>query len=421
MTWKMTRFVVMIVSVAAIALSLGCGLMEISPTPAARIRTVTLPSATFVPATPTMSVSPGPPTNPCPVRQTLASPPRPALFQDYAGTMRTYLAQGGNPAELVTILVNWQARPPSGEVLLQADLTGDAVPETIVAYVNPDTDYLQAESELAIYTCRDQTVETLYIYQPGEWFHLVLIGAQDMTADGVADLIFADETCGAHTCWNSPHVWHWAMTDFVDKVGADFSAPYATFMLEDNRLVIASQGIASVGAGPQRPITNTLSWNGSVVTVTATGVGPSLFRYHVFRDADEAFFARDDVLARFLYQQTLSDDGLLAWAAYTSEEEERRWFDSLAYWRLLLLAVRANDDVQAREYYDTLVTQFAPGKAGYATSAMAQSFWQSYDQSRDITYGCRAALTVPEAQVVADFLNTFGYANPVYAIEDLCP
>lgn len=418
---KTARSTVLIVCLVTLALLSGCGLAEVPPTPATRIRTMSSATATYAPPTPTPSVSSTPATNPCPARQTLASPARPALFQDYAATLQTYLTQGGNPAELVAILVDWQARPPAGEVLLQADLTGDAIPETVVAYVNPDTEYPQTESELAIYTCQDQAMKRLYTYQPGEWFNLVLIGAQDMTTDGVPDLIFADETCGAHTCWNSPHIWRWTATDFEDKVGADFSTPYATFMLEDNHIVIASQGIASVGAGPQRPVTNTLSWNGSVVTVTATGVGPSLFRYHVFRDGDEAFFARNDAQAQFLYQRALSDDGLLAWATYTSEEEEHRWFESLAYWRLMLLAIRANDDTLARKHYNDLVTRFAPGKAGYATTALAQSFWQTYEQSRDIAYGCRAALNAPEAQVVLDFLNTFGYANPVYVIEDLCP
>lgn len=418
---KTVRPIIAIVSLIALALLPGCDLAGVPPTPALRLRPVTSPTATLIPPAPTVSASPTLSISSCPVRQALPFPASPALFQDYAATIQTFLAQGGNPADLVALLMDWQARPPSGEVLLQADLTGDAIPETVVAYVNPDTEYPQTESELAIYTCRDQAMELLYTYQPGEWFNLILIGAQDMTADGVADLIFADETCGAHTCWNSPHVWRWATTDFEDKVGADFSTPYATFMLENDHIVIASEGIASVGAGPQRPITNTLSWNGSVVTITATGVGPSLFRYHVFRDGDEAFFAYNDAQAQALYQQTLSDDGLLAWAAYTSEEEERRWFESLAYWRMLLLAIRAGDDTLAEKHYSELVTQFAPGNAGYATAALAQGFWQTYQQSRDLSYGCRAALNAPEAQVVLDFLNTFGYANPVYEIEDLCP
>ncbi len=407
--------------ILAILVSLaGCAPVNLSPTPAIRIRTMASPTATFIPPTPTVAASPTFSLSSCPVQQSLPLPARPALFQDYAATMQAYLTQGGKPADLVALLVDWQARPPSGEVLLQADLTGDAIPETIVAYVNPETEQPQTESELTIYTCQDQAMKMLYTYQPGEWFNLVLIGAQDMTADGVTDLIFADETCGAHTCWNSPHVWSWAMTDFVDKVGADFSTPYATFMLEDDHIVMTSEGIASVGAGPQRPMTNTLSWNGRVVTVTATGVGPSLFRYHVFRDGDEAFFAHDDRRAKSAYQQVLSDDSLLAWAAYTSEEEERRWFESLAYWRIMLLAIKAGDEALARQHYQTLTAQFAPGQAGYATAALAQSFWQTYEQSRDIDYGCRAALNVPEAQVVLDFLNTFGYANPTYALEDLC-
>jgi len=348
-------------------------------------------------------------------------PTRPAQFEDYAAVLGRYLADGGDSADIITLLLAWEARPAMGEPLVLADLTQDGTPEILVSFINPASDRYPPEATLSIYTCREGAVESLYTYHPGGWFGLNLIGARDLTADGAADLAFTEVACGAHTCWDILHVWSWTGVDFEEQVEGEFSAPYATFVLSEGKVSVGSSGIASMGAGPQRPLTTTLAWNGSAITVAETLVGPALYRYHVFRDGDEALFAGKDARAIVAYQHVLEDNTLLSWDAYMSEDEERRWFSALAHWRLLVQAARANlvDDAQA--HYAPLSSDFPGGEAGSPVVSLAQRFWTTFLESNNVAYACRAALDVPEAQTVLDFLNSFGYANPVYTLEDLCP
>ncbi len=306
-------------------------------------------------------------------------------------------------------------------MMTQADVTDDGTAETVVSLISPTLELSAPKATLFLYTCQAGTVQTLYTYRPGEWFSLKLIGAQDLTADGVADLVFSEVTCGAHTCWDTLHVWSWNGADFVEQMGTEFMSPYATFYLIKDQIAVSSYGIGSVGAGPQRPLTTTLAWNGQAVTVTATAVGPAAYRYHAFRDGDEALLVGDDARAAQAYQQVLTDDALLSWEAFLSREEERQWFNALAHWRLMVQAVRAGDADAAQTHYTHLITDFPAGRAGSPVTALTQRFWASFQESQNVTYACRAALDTPESQTVLDFLNSFGYANPVYEREDLCP
>lgn len=402
-----------------LVLLMGCAPAAPTELPLAPRRTAT---PVMLPTQPVVTLAPGPTTTPasCPAVRDVSYPIRPDLLGDYAATLAAYLAQGGDPANLVTLLTRWGATPAFGNPIAQADVTHDGTVDIIVSFVDPASEHYPPEAGWAIFSCQDGTILRRYTYLAGEWFGLNLIGAQDVTQDGNADLVFSEISCGMHTCWDVLHVWSWNGTDFEERVGGEFTTPYAAFYLSHGEIAVSSHDIASVGAGPQRPMTTTLAWNGSVITVTGHAVGPAQFRYHVFRDGDAALFAGDAVRAARLYQRVLADDDLLHWEVYFSTEEERRWFDALAHWRLLLLDVYAGRPETAQTHYERLRDDYPAGDAGSPVSAIAQHFWASYQSSQSLPYGCQAALAVPEAQTVLDFLNGFGYANPVYELPDLC-
>lgn len=381
-------------------------------------------------ATPeTVQPSPEPPTPapshtpaPCPPRSDVAAPQRPVDFDDYTETLRAYLAAGGDPASLPAILNAWEADGTLGERFLQADINHDGIQDTVIAFVDPASEIYPPAGTLAIFTCRDGSVRTLYTYNPGEWFALNVIGAADMTQDTLTDLIFADVSCGAHTCWHTLHVWSWQDVDFQEHIGDEFSFPYPSFTLEDGHILAGGGGIGSVGAGPQRPMTTTLAWDGDVITATATTLGPAIYRVHVFRDGDEALFAGDYAHAMDAYIRTLNDTSLEAWGGYTSIEEENRWFAALAHWRLILVEIHNPDGLPyAQEYYTELQNDSAPGEAGYALVPIGEHFWTRFVEDNNIVAACAEAIKQPETQDVLDFLNGFGYANPTYTLDDLCP
>lgn len=414
---------------ATMSILFGCGRFT-SPAPA------TIPERMPVgtPTVPPLMMAPRslstPLIDPCPARHDVAFPARPETFDEYAETVRVYLTEGGDPKRVPALLGGWQAKTTTGETLARADLNGDGISDTVVAFVNPTSQAPAAtgdssEGLLAIYTCHDGMVRSLYTYAPGAWFGLNLIGAADVTQDGQADLVFTEIACSAQTCWHTLHVWSWEGRDFHERVGGTFTFPDAAFALQDGQIFAGSGGNSSVDAGPQRPVTTTLAWGGDAFTVTATLAGPAIYRYHVFREGDEALYAGEQAgryaHALDAYLRVRDSKTLKAWAVTISRDEEEHWFAALADWRLLLVELQLKNMPNAQTSYERLVDDFPLATTGYAVSAMAQRFWENYTANGDMALACAAAIRAPEASDVLDFLNSFGYSNPTYTWGDLCP
>ena len=403
----------------------GCGRFT-SPAPAVIPERTSVGTPTALPLMMAPRSLSTPFIDPCPARCNVAFPARPETFDEYTETVRTYLAVGGDPKRLPALFGGWQAKVTTGETLARADLNNDGISDTVVAFVNPTSqapadEWHPSEGLLAIYTCRDGTVRSLYTYAPGAWFGLNLIGTADVTQDGQADLVFTEIACSAQTCWHTLHVWSWEDRDFQERVAGTFSFPDATFALQDGQILASSGGNNSVNAGPQRPVTTTLAWTGDAFTVTATIAGPAIYRYHVFRDGDEALLSGRYAHAIDAYLQVRNSKTLKAWAVPISHDEEEHWFATLANWRLLLVELQLENMPNAQSYYSHLLDNFQAGTDGYAVSAMGQRFWENYTVHGDMAMACAEAIRAPEAQDVLDFLNSFGYDNPTYTWDDLCP
>ncbi len=408
-----------LVAVILLALLLGCGR---PPTPAPMLPGAARRTATPPPA-PAATATPPPATpDPCPPRQVVARPTPPPTFDAYVATLRDYLAAGGDPIALPGILAEWDARPPESEpALVQADLTGDQSAETIIAMVDPQAQVIPPPGVLALYTCRAGEVETLYTYYPGPNYGLSLIGAGDLTGDGVTEVIFAEVSCGAHTCWHVLHVWSWAGQDFQERVAGDLAYPAPTFSLVEGQLLARSEGIGSVGAGPQRPMTETLAWNGQAITVTGRTLGPARYRYHVYIEGDEDFFAKSYDHAALAYRRVIEDETLQPWGGFYGEQEERHWLEAAAHWRLLLIETLDENYAEAEALLDHLQETYPAGTPGHEFAALARMFWDAFLETGNVAYGCQDVTNAPEAQAVLQFFNSFGYANPVYNTTDLCP
>ena len=190
---------------------LGCGRSASSVPSTIPERTLKY-TPTTVPAMADVQPAPTSVVDPCPARRDVAFPERPENFDDYAETLRIYLVEGGDPKRIPALLARWGASATTGETLVRADLDSNGTADTIVAFINPMSQAPGAELHppegmLAIYTCREGTVHSLYTYAPGAWFGLNLVGAEDVTQDGLADLVFTEIACGAQTCWHTLHVW----------------------------------------------------------------------------------------------------------------------------------------------------------------------------------------------------------------------
>jgi hypothetical protein len=408
-----------VVSVGLLSLTLGCALFDlVNPTSVPVPPTLTEPASRSTmtpspsPPMPTLPPVPSATTSPCPAIQYLAPPARTGDLDVVADALEAYLDQGGDPDRV--------SLEPQ-ESLLRGDLTGDGSAETVFHLIDPESPQIPPGGRLVIYTCRAGGVERLYQYAPGEWYGLELIAVVDLTADGVADLVFSDFSCGAHTCWHTPYVWSWAGSDFVNHVAGALQFPYPVYEVQAGALDVVSGGVGSVGAGPQRPLTTTLSWDGDAITVTDEVSAPPVYRYHALVDGDSAFAGGDLAAAQSLYQRVLEDEMLTAWGAYTIPEEEHRWLRTLGRWRLLILNATQGLYADAEVQHTALTVDPQPGVPGYPVVALAERFWRSYRRDGDVEAACRYAIDTAEVLTVLDFLNGFGYANPLFEVDDLCP
>lgn len=396
-------------------LTLGCVFVNgIIPTSAPVPATLTGPTSTPSPSPPTATPAPvlSPTPASCPLIQDLVPPVRTGDLEGDLDALESYLDQGGDP-DLVPL--------EPQESRLRGDLTGDGSAEMIFGLLDPESSQIPPEGRMVIFTCRAGRVDRLYQYTPGEWYGLELIAATDLTTDGVVDLIFSDVSCGAHTCWHTPYVWSWVGSDFVNHVTEALQFPYPVYEIQDGTLVVVSGGIGSVGAGPQRPLTTTLAWDGGTIAVTDENSGAPAYRYHALLDGDVAFAAGDLPAAQALYERVLQDETLTAWGAYTPPEEEHQWLRALGRWRLLILNAYQGLDAGAEAHTTALTTDYQPGMPGYPLVALAERFWRAYQRDGDAEAACRYALDADESEALLNFLNGFGYANPLFESDDLCP
>ena len=361
---------------------------------------------TVTPPAPTTTPTP----NPCPAQQSL-TPPSMQAFAQYPDNVNEYLTKGGNPVEIV--LGDWEG-------YLSADLTGDRVSEHIYVFNDPSSAFFPPASIMVIYQCHEGAIKILEVFEPQEWWGLELIDARDITQNGKLDLLFSEVTCGAHTCWHTLHALTWSGAELKDTVGAEFSYPYPDYLFDNYQLIVVSNGIGSAGAGPQRPITTTLAWNGSVVTTTNTTIGPAKLRFHTFVDGDTALYAGQFDISREFYIRVIEEAGLESWPGFYTEDEESEWLYALAQWRLLNLSSLQGDFDTTEEYYDTLRENISFKSPVYPVVLLSERYWDSLEAGNSVNHACSVVQAMPETLFTLDFLNSYGYANPNYKAVDLC-
>jgi hypothetical protein len=81
------------------------------------------------------------------------------------------------------------------------------------------------------------------------------------------------------------------------------------------------------------------------------------------------------------------------------------------------------DDLEsAEDAYASLIASYAPGMEGSDFVNMADVFWSEYESSSSIGSACLAAQEYAQShpETILDMLY-YGYANPTYEAEDICP
>ncbi len=347
-------------------------------------------------------------------------------YEELPQTILDYLNAGASPEELAVSLII-QGLGPEDQPVWAEDLTGDGYREVVVTVYDPAN---QPQGALMIYNCEDEAyVLEQVVVSEANAFAPVVLHIQDINADGEREAVISSTNCGAHTCFQDVGILAWENEHYAEKLeGSTLEYPYPEVKLTDYdhdgiyTLEVTGTAYGSVGAGPQRDTIN--SWDYDPVNrlwrLKGQMLAASPFRIHLVHDADAAMDREEYLIASLLYEQVITDDSLLEWA---KEEVEYNNLAAYATYKRVVAAVFMGDRTSAETIYAELDELYgAESQFGYVE--MADAFLAD-SETLGVEGGCTAARQYASSHQpqVLDPLGSavYGYANPDYTPEDMCP
>lgn len=390
--------------------------------------TVVIPAASATAIAPATGPATATPTAPPPASPTPAGPTPtrptdcPATLSGYADGVAGYLNRSGVTADTVEAwLKACGAVSQEAEGVTLAPITGPNASDAIVALHDPAPGIAGPKGQLLVYHKGARDVYALAHKFEGQG-RVGLVEAADVNADGKFDLVYRDTACGAHTCFGTLYVDSWdgrAYQDWIMETPTiaepEYTVKNAATEGQGSEIVMHGGVIGSVGAGPQRPWTETyISSKGAPYVLFSQVYDPSTCLYHKILDANRAFdqWALDGFdPAIEAYKAAIADQAAEPCGTIKDEVATLRDF---ARFRLLVADVAAGNATGALPLASQITN---PALKGAATA-----FLRSYETNSSVIQACRDTTKYAQQTPASwQFLADWGYANPSFTPGDLCP
>lgn len=380
-------------------------------------------AATSPPATPTSAPQSG-----CPIPP--GSPPQPDLSApfNWALELQDYLNNGGLIEPLAESLSSQPGPDGSTAGVVRRDLTGDGFEDLAVVLYGDQQD-IDPSGSLLIFRCDKDRYRLAYSSAPGQNLGPpVLVTVQDLNADGVPELLFTRQSCGAHTCFKQVEILRWDRSAFVNLFEGrsdDLPSPSLEIAGPQNdgsyHIEITAQGISSAGAGPYRQFTREWQWSKEESKFVLAGeqLAPPSFRIHLLHDADDAASAGNFDAALLMYQRVREDGRLDDWIKGETGYAELAAFAAYRQMTMYTVMGRLEEASQAVGFLQEAVPEGSPG---YGMRLLAENYWGAFSQAQDLSAACASAQRFAD-QHAAEVLEPlqYGYANRIYTAADVCP
>ncbi|MBN2305192.1 MAG: hypothetical protein JXQ72_11975, partial [Anaerolineae bacterium] len=174
----------------------------------------------------------------------------------------------------------------------------------------------------------------------------------------------------------------------------------------------------TVATGPSRSVIDTWDWNGAdYVLARRDEQEGARYRIHAVYAADDLLRASEWRPAILAYDAMRRDNELLAWTV-PGEYEALRAYG--AFRIVITYALMRNG--RAEDWFTVLQSENPPGSPGYGFAQMGQAFMDNFRATNDARAACAAAISAgASASNVLGVLNSYGYANRSYTLNDVCP
>lgn len=336
-----------------------------------------------------------------------------------------YLAGGAARIEdcLPELVSRWEMAPSvDGPRCVSDDFDGDRLDEWVflVSYASGAGDESPFPADLWFF--EDETEDYRFFNSARALANAATAGLQvrgvdDMTGDGLPDLVMTWLECGAHTCITNVTIasYHNGILENLAPVDASIES-LESFEIEGGAVRLEGGLIGSVGAGPQRPSTTLVRWAGSRFRVESEE-GDPVYLVHLLNDADRLFAAAQYQEAQQLYLQASTDSALRDWKAELGEAPGRPELQAYATFRAAISNFRLDQAVSAVALLGQTVDRFP----ATMHAAAASQYLAGLDEGNDPAGACARAEAFVDSfrnDYVA-FWN-FGYANPERSVFTLC-
>jgi hypothetical protein len=345
----------------------------------------------------------------------------------WAAELQEYLNQGGLVEPLAEKFSSIQGPGGSTADILRRDLTSDGLEDALVVLYEGDQQ-TELFGSILVFRCDKNRYKLAYSSSPAQNLGPpLLIALQDLNADGVPEMLYSRETCGAHTCFQQIEILRWDRSGFKNLLkGRSDELPSPTIELfgptsdGSYRVEITAEGIASVGAGPYRKFTRIWGWSAEQASfvVMDEQLAPPTFRIHMLHDADDAASAGNLEAALIMYQRVREDGDLDDWVKGESGQAELAAFATLRQMNIYVLLGRLD---AARQAIDFLKASIPESDPGHGIRLLAEIYWQTYRETQDPGAACASTQRFAEQQP-AQVLEPlqYGYANRTYTPADMC-